>query len=185
VIIPIILGSLLSGLFIIAYNQYKSSSIDKSFHRAVQQELQKARDDLDLTLAYRDQNIRRLVVFDLVFKDQVPSRFSGNRTLCADVQFLYDSMNSAKKSAERLFDLLAKEDADREAISNHESAIRRAIKSADEIGPRIEQFTGSKWQIPSSDLSSKEKMAYLEKVLITSAATDAQVKVKSMSPLSK
>jgi hypothetical protein len=186
ILIPAIVSVLLGTLINSLYQQYQNSSLDKSFRRAVQQELQKARDDLDWTIAYRDLNIRRLVVFNLVYKVQVPSRFSENQALSADIQSLYDSLNSAKKSAEHLYDLLAKKNADKETISNHEGAIKRAINRADEIGPQIANLTGVEWKILPGNLSPQERVKHFESLSITTgAATDSQVQVKSISPLSK
>lgn len=168
-------------LFSIAIlDKCESIETNASFKDSILHEIHIARNTLDYTLAQRKLNVRNRPTFKLELSGKVSESFADNQQLKTELIDLYRSLSSAKASAIELMDLISKNNSNKTTIKNRENDIIRAIRFADEVGPRIASYISGSWDIPPSIMSPNERIKYYETEtpLIYSAASDEQVKAE-------
>lgn len=165
-----------AALFVI-YGPIRGCSTERSYRKAVLQELQNAHDSLAYTLVCQKRNWRRPARFNLMHMDKVPELFADRPKLRKDIQFLYESFDGGMNQAAELRRLLAQENADPVTLENLEKAIYRIVDLADKVGPQVAAFVGGTWRTPKSSLTLEELTRYYEGI-VTSAATDEVVTFK-------
>jgi len=170
----VVLVGLIGTLGAIYGLSIRGCQTDRSYRKAVLQELQNGRDSLAYTLVCRKRNWRRPARFKLMYMDKVPELFTDESKLRSEVQRLYGSLDGGMAQAAELRDLLSQKNAVPATIENIVKAINKIVDFADEVGPKVAKFVGDTWEKPPAGMTLEELTRYYEGVVL-SASTDAMV----------